>query len=263
MKKLAAILMTILLCLSLAACGSKDKSPAKEQPAPAAEEETEMDDSEDSDLGEDTEEDDSEAPAEFEIPVQTDFAPVEGISDKYVDFENRSFAYNGKVFRLGESTLKDLIDGGIPFDEDDLNNKDNNVNSNYETTPYRVDINYYTNMSFNFINITDAPQKEVDCLLSGVTYSYTFLPQPDYEADMNADITECILDAGEKVCLSFPATLTKEQLLESNSEGAEVDEYNRVEYSIDSEVYMGNSGYDFEFDEKTGLLKRVYISWLP
>ena len=37
---------------------------------------------------------------------------VEGVSDKYVDFDNMSFAYHGKLYTLGKSTLQDLIDDG-------------------------------------------------------------------------------------------------------------------------------------------------------
>lgn len=53
-----------------------------------------------------------------------------------------------------------------------------------------------------------------------------------------------------------------DQLLEKCSENAEVDG-KIVKYSVDSEVYMGSSGYTFEFDDTTGQLKEVRISWLP
>ena len=58
-------------------------------------------------------------------------------------------------------------------------------------------------------------------------------------------------------------TLTKEELLENNSNTTEEDQYNNVEYKVDSEVYMGDSGYKFEFDDKTNQLKEVNITWLP
>lgn len=80
---------------------------------------------------------------------------------------------------------------------------------------------------------------------------------------MNAEITESIFDAADIVCFSFPATLTKEQLLENSSEGAAQDEYNHVDYKISSEVYLGSSGYSFTFDQNTNQMKEVTISWLP
>lgn len=87
--------------------------------------------------------------------------------------------------------------------------------------------------------------------------------EPDYDAEMNAKITDCILDAANSVCFAFPATLTKEQLLENSSENAELGERNYVNYYIDSEVYMGSSGYHFEFNDTTNQLEEMSISWLP
>lgn len=54
----------------------------------------------------------------------------------------------------------------------------------------------------------------------------------------------------------------KDELLENSSENAEEDGKN-VKYMIESEVYMGDSGYEFEFNDVTGQLKEVRISWLP
>lgn len=259
MKKFATLLLTILLCLSFVACGNEKDATSEEQTTQATTEATEAETTTENTLTVES----SEVSTEFEIPVQSDFVTFEGLSDNYADLENRAFAYNGKVFKLGESTLKDLIDGGIPFDETELNNKGNNVNSNYETSSYTVEINDYTSMQFRFINITDEAKTEEECLLSYVRYYYLYVPQPDYDADLNTKITECMLDASKKVHFSFPATLTKEQLLENSSVGAEQDEYNNVSYTIDSEIYLGDSGYNFEFNKTTNQLEEMSIDWLP
>lgn len=271
MKKFATLLLAVLMGLSLVACSGGKKETLEEQSGEIVdeitdaltEEESEAEETFDSDLDDVMDEEESEASAEFEIPVQNDFVAVEGLGDKYVDFENRAFAYNGTVFKLGVNTLKDLIDAGIPFDEDDLNNKGNNLNSNYETSSYTVDINQYVTLQFRFINTTTEPMAEEDCLLSYVRMYYLYVPQPDYDASLNAEVTDCIFDAAKKVCFAFPLTLTKEQLLENSSEGAVQDDYNDVDYDIDSEVYMGDSGYSFEFDDDTNLMEEVTITWLP
>lgn len=275
MKKFTAYFLCLVLCLSLAACGNEKEEDSEEPSSQIKSEVNDTPDEEKNDMSEeesgaddssesDPAEESSEASATFEIPVQTDFVAVEGLSDKYVDFDNRAFAYDGKVFKLGESTLKDLIDGGIPFEENDLNNRGNNVNKNYQTGRYLVRINDYVSITFIFVNITTEPQKEEDCLLSDVRYSYLYVPQPDYDPDRNAEITECILDASKKFCFSFPATLTKEQLLENSSEGAELDDnFNGVKYNVKSEVYIGSSGYYFGFNKTTDQMKEVEIDWLP
>ena len=192
-----------------------------------------------------------------------EFTPVEGLSENYADLENRSFAYNGKVFTLGKNTLQDLIDGGIPFKESELNNTGNNVNKNYSSGTYTVEINDFVNMQFEFINTTETNITEAECLLQYVRWYSIYVLQPDYEDSLNEEITNNINDAANYVCFSFPLTLTKEQLLENNSDTTEITENNCVNYYIDSEVYMGTSGYHFEFNKNTDQLKEASISWLP
>lgn len=265
-KRMVAGIVAIMLSCSFVACGNEEAEVPEdlsEQMTEDWEMEVEVEDSTENDLSEEEADASSDVPTEFAIPVQENFVPVEGLSDNYADLDNRAFAYNGKVFKLGESTLKDLIDGGIPFNETELNNKGNNVNSNYETSRYTVEVNNRVSMQFEFINITEEPKTEEECLLSYVRCSYLYVPQPDYDAELNAEITEDILEAANIVGFSFPATLTKEQLLENNGEVTEQDEYNNVDYYIDSQVYMGNSGYHFEFNDTTNQLEEMSISWLP
>ncbi|MDO4304486.1 MAG: hypothetical protein Q4D94_11275, partial [Bacillota bacterium] len=143
-KEMLAGLIVLMMSFSLAACGNEEKDAAEGAPEQMTEEtetaeETEAPEETDAaQTGSSSEgeagEEGSEASTEFTIPIQENFTPVAGLSDNYADLENRSFAYNGKLFTLGTSTLQDLIDGGIPFEENDLNNKGNNVNKNYETS---------------------------------------------------------------------------------------------------------------------------------
>lgn len=211
-----------------------------------------------------TETSDKESSQTADVTAEPEpFTPVAGLSEDYADLEKRCFAYKGQIFILGESTLQDLIDGGIPFDESDLNNSGNNVNKNYETSRYRARINDYVSLQFTFINTTGNNISEAECLLHSVRWYSLYVPQPDYEDSMNEEITALISDAQDQVCFSFPLTLTKEQLLENNGNATEIDEYNNVEYQIHSEVYMGQSGYRFTFNKVTNQLEQVTISWLP
>lgn len=285
-KRMLAGLIIIMISFSMAACSKEEKDASEgvseqitEETETAGEtdeaetveeaetteetEATEAGSSPEQDTDRETEEASGEAATEFAIPVQENFTPVEGLSGNYADLENRSFAYNGKLFTLGTSTLQDLIDGGIPFEENDLNNKGNNVNKNYETSTYTARINDYVTMQFRFINTTGDSMTEAECPLSYARIYYLYVPQPDYDAEMNAEIAENILDAANTVCFSFPVTLTKEQLLENNSEYTELGERNYVNYYIDSEIYMGSSGYHFKFNATTNQLEEMSISWLP
>lgn len=271
MKKAALTLIMAAAICGLTACGGSAKETEREESMETENRETAENEAiviteDETTMPEDTavpESDEEPAEETVAVTVPEEFTPVAGLSEKYADLENRSFAYKGQIFTLGESTFQDLIDGGIPFDENALNNVSNNVNSNYETERYSVDINEYVGMQFTFINTTQSNIPEAECLLSHVRWYLLFVPQPDYDDSMNEKITSLINDAANYVCFSFPLTLTKEQLLENNGDATEIDEYNNVEYRVDSEVYMGDSGYSFKFDKNTNQLKDLTISWLP
>lgn len=256
-KMMIAGLITLVMGISMIGCGNGDKSAEE---TVTTEQMTETDDysyedaTDDDDVGKES--------TEFTMPVYEDFTLESGLSESYADLDNRAFVYNGKKFTLGKSTLKDLIDGGIPFEENSVNNSGNNVNKNYETDRYTARINDYVTMQFMFGNFTDSEQKAEDCVLTYIRYSHLYVPHPDYEASMNAEISEMMLDGAKQVNFSFPTTITKDQLLEKCDENAEEDG-KVVKYTVDSEVYMGSSGYTFEFDDTTGQLKEVTISWLP
>lgn len=263
-KMLLAGLITVGMGISLVGCGS-DNNSTKEAVTTEQVTETQTEDIEDVDddsYADDTEEDSTEASTEFTIPVDEDFTLAPGLSESYVDFDNRAFVYNGTKFTLGESTLKELIDADIPFGQNDINNSGNNVNKNYETDTYTADINDYVTMQFKFANFTDGEQKAEDCVLSYVRFIHHFVPQPDYDADMNKEISEAMLDAAGQVSFSFPTTITRDELLANSSENAE-EKGERVSYQKDSEVYMGSSGYSFEFNDVTGQLVEFSITWLP
>lgn len=271
MKKAGLTLIMIAAICGLTACTGNGNETEREETiatensgtsdyeaAPITEEETTVPETEAV-----IESDEEPAEETFTVNEPEEFTPVAGLSENYADLENRCFAYKGQIFTLGESTLQDLIDGGIPFDENALNNVNNNVNSNYETDRYSVEINDYVGLQFTFINTTETNIPESECLLRLVRWYSLSVPQPDYEDSMNEEIAALINDAANYVCFSFPLTLTKEQLLENNGNATEIDEYNNVEYRIDSEVYMGDSGYSFKFNKNTDQLKDLTISWLP
>ncbi len=261
MKKLTLII-AVAMFMSFTGCGSSSES------SKTAENETEQTTIVETTESETETETEAETSAESdESSVLTaelkEFTPVEGLSKNYADLEKRCFAYNGKIYTLGENTLQDLVDDGIPFEKNELNNIGNNVNKNYETARYTARINDFVTMQFTFINTTDTNITEAECLLCNVRLYTLYVPQSDYEDSMNESIINNLNDASDHVCFSFPLTLTKDQLLENNGDATEITDTNYVKYLVDSEVYMGSSGYTFEFDKTTNQFKEVNISWLP
>lgn len=265
-SKLTALLLVLVMAASLTACNrnkvetnqknDEDQSMDLETKSPNNQE-SEPQDSQEPEVSPDV----AATPEEPE-----EFVPVAGLSEDYADLDKRCFAYDGKIYTLGESTLQDMIDGGVPFDETELNNKDNNINNNYETSRYSITLNQYTNMQFSFLNTTGKNQTEKDCVLSLVRWYSIYVPHEGSDAyeSLNEDIKACISDAAKHVCFSFPLTLTKEQLLENNSAVvAETDGMNKVTLMVDSEEYMAESGYSFKFDKDTNQLEDVTITWVP
>lgn len=266
MKKILLAALAAAL-LGLSACGPAAASSTASEVLSASEEETPSASSEEA-VPESSEEE-TEVPSEEDaglseaLAVPEEFVPAAGLSETFADLEHRSFAYDGKVYTLGETTLQDLIDGGLPFEKSDLNNSGNNVNRNYETGRYNAPINDYNSLPFVFLNTTDGSLTEKECLLSSVRWYTLYVPHEDYQDSLNQEILENLADCGKHVGFSFPLTLTTEQLLANSPDPTEQDEYGNVKYTVDSDVYMGSSGYTFKFNKDTSQLEQVSVTWLP
>ena len=271
-KKLLAIALVAMM--GMTACGKSDskeegKSDKKTETTTEAETTTEEETTEAETT---TEEETTEAETTTEKAAEekdkedkkADSKPVEGLSEKYADLDNRSFAYNGKVFTVGVNTLQDLVDASVPFKENDAANFDNNVNKNHSTASYTIDVSHYTHLQFEFGNYTDGNLKEKECVLSSARWYTIYTPHSDYEEDRNADIIADLEEAAEIVNFSFPITLKKDELLANSPEPTEEkDSMNSVLYKVDSTVFYGSSGYDFQFEKDNDQLRDVYITWLP
>lgn len=190
---------------------------------------------------EDTEEDTEEAKKSTEAP-----APVDGLSSTYADLDNRSFAINGKVYTLGVTTLQDMIDDGVPFDEDDIANVNNNLNGNSSSQGFKIVLGDYYNAQVYAGNFTEDNKTIAEC--------------PICEIYLPVDLEE----SNDILQFAFPLNITEDDLIANSGEPTDKSEYsdgdyqsNTYEYKKDSEQYYGDSGYQFEF--VNGELRYVYI----
>ncbi|WP_049962629.1 hypothetical protein [Ruminococcus sp. HUN007] len=192
-----------------------------------------------------------------------DISPVEGFSSTYADLDNRCFAYKGKLFKLGEATFQDLIDAGVPFKKDDVANADNNLSKNRETSWYTADITQYTHLQFTFGNFTDDNIKEKDAVLDYVRWYSIYTPRASFDAERNADIEADIAESAKSVSFAFPLTLKKADLFANSGTPTKDGGNFSIEYKKESEKYIGNKGYTFQFDNESEQMSEVSISWLP
>ncbi len=170
---------------------------------------------------------------------------------KWVNFDDMCFYVNGIKYTLGQTTLQEMIDDGVPFDESDLANAGNNLNPNYESSGFsiKLDDKYYS-AQVMVLNDTDSGKPMSECVIDEI-----YLP-------VNQDIEQDILS------FDFPLSITVEELFANSGETDDVYNYEgenyskfTYTYSQESEKYFSDREYKFEF--LNGELQYVTIEWLP
>ena len=112
----------------------------------------------------------------------------------WADFDNMSFKINGKTYTLGKTTLQEMIDDGVPFDENDLANAGNNINPRYESSSFEIKLGERSFAQVRVLNDSSDNKKASECFIDNV-----YMPIYDEPQD--------ILE------FNFPLTMTQEELL--------------------------------------------------
>ena len=257
MKKKAVTLLLASMCLGMLATGCGTSASTKDTKTTvateaSAETETEVE-TEQPDEVEATEiviETETEAVDESTETADTKSAETATIGGSYVDFDNMQFAINGKTYTLGQTTLQELIDDGVPFNEDDITNASNNLNKNSQSSGFRITLGNYWSGQVYVFNDSDAGKTASECYISEV-----YLP-------MHIGETQNVMS------FAFPVDMTLDELLANESDPTDNRTYegeshttDTVEYKKDSTKYYGQYGYKFEFLD--GNLQYITIDYLP
>lgn len=194
-----------------------------------------------------------EVKPEVEVEVEPEIEPETGsvLSGNWIDYDDIHFYVNGTKFTLGESTLQDMIDAGVPFEEEDLENANNNVKANYETDTFNIVIGEYWSANACFGNFTESGKAAKDCVICYLSF-YT-------RDDEKQNI----------VTFDFPDDLTETELLTNAGEPTDLREYSDdpkyvskyYEYQKESENYYSSYGYEFYF--MNGVLKDITLDYVP
>ncbi len=175
------------------------------------------------------------------------------VTGDIINFDKMSFMISGYECVLGETTLQDLIDAGVPFDEDSIANAGNNLNANY-TMDFSVELGEYWNASIYVMNDTEEGKPANECFVCEL-----YLP-------VHEDETQDVLS------FNFPLDITPEELVAAAGEPDEKDHYesddadsdyysDSYEWTKESERYYGDSSYEFEYVK--GELRYLYIEYTP
>ena len=273
MRKLITLVGVLCLAAALTACGSKSaEAPAEPEPEveeaeveEEPEEEPEAEPEEPADGGsfaaaEETEEEPEaepepepaeEAPEAETLEEGPAAAPVAGTGEAYVNFDRLHFFINGKEYVLGETTLQQMIDDGVPFDENDIANAGNNLNNNYQSAGFRINLGEYWSAQVYVLNDSGDNKVTSECYINEI-----YLPN-------KPDQTQNILS------FDFPLNMTKEELVANAGEPDDTYHYDgdngfytdKYTYSKESEKYFGSSDFTFEFTKDE--LTYITIDYTP
>ncbi len=168
----------------------------------------------------------------------------------YVNFDEMNFYVNGKKFTLGKTTLQEMIDAGVPFDSEDLQNANNNVKSNSESDCFKIMIGDYYYARVYFMNDTEDGKAAKDCFVHEISFRYD--------------------DPQDVVTFDFPFDITMDSLKANSGEPNEEpfhydgdgDYYSdTLKYTKESERYYNKSVYEFDFVR--GEFDSIRMTYIP
>ena len=146
------------------------------------------------------------APAE---PEKEEFKLAEGLSEKYVDFDNMAIEYNGHIFRLGEATVQDFLDAGVELVTDD--DLEDDYVADHETVDAHVNITGSISAKLSFDRWHGHTARE--CVLN--YFSVVLLNYPGERITYGTNYGEGMVHS------NIPLRLKKNELIENSGEPAE------------------------------------------
>ena len=176
--------------------------------------------------------------------------PVDPSGKTYVNFDEMNFYVNGQKFTLGKTTLQEMIDAGVPFDPEDLQNAGNNVKSNSESDCFKIMIGDYYYARVYFMNDTEDGKAAKDCFAHEISFRYE--------------------DPQDVVTFDFPFDITMDSLKANSGEPSEDpfhydgdgDYYSdTLKYTKESERYFNDSVYEFDFVR--GEFDSIRMTYIP
>lgn len=168
----------------------------------------------------------------------------------FIDYDNRKLMINGHTYTLGKTTLQEMIDDGVVFD-DDFAYRANNIVDADKSDSGTIVLGDNWNAYVHFSNFEENTTKTLkDCVLSAVYFTVKEdQEQKIIEFPFSLKMTENKL----KKAAGKPTYTSKNKF--------DDQKIKRYEYKTKSKSHYMDSGYSFEF--VNGKLKYIVMDWTP
>ena len=257
-KKITALLLASVMVFSLAACnmnGKRDRDDDEDR-IERTEEETEKTEEETTEETTTEKETTEETTTTTESETEATEAKREEFSGKVVDFNDMHFFVNGKKYTLGKSTLQEMIDDGVPFEESDLKKVDQKIKKNQRqlTGGFRIRLDKFWSALVYVMNVDEGEKTLAECVIYRIS-----VPSLDQGYKNEANLT-----------FDFPLNITMDELVKNAGEPAEgnkkhndYDNYHTdtFSYKQKSKKFLGSKA--FNFDYKNDVLNKVELDYIP
>ena len=176
---------------------------------------------------------------------------VHGVGNVAVHPNSRSKGY---MKDLLYQAVQDMIDSGVvPFRASDLEDANNNLKKNSQSSYFRIDLGDYWSAQVYVLNDTDEGKPISQCYINEI-----YLPN---KPEQTQDILK----------FDFPLNMTMEELV-ANAGEPEADNYRHYDgdngyysdtykYTKPSTKYYASSYFSFEFTK--GQLNYIYMQYMP
>ena len=259
-KKIIAVLLAFCMVLSIAACNKSSKRSDDDDDDETIEETEDDETSDTSETSESTEKTERTEKSE-ETTESTTAEPTATSAEraqfvgKVVDFDDMHFFVNGKKYTLGQVTLQEMIDDGVPFDESDLKYKDEMLKKNSQSfNGFGITLDKFWSAQVYVMNLSDSEKPMKDCTIYRI-----YLPSLDSGYQNGANLS-----------FDFPLDITMAELEATagkpddgvqhydGDNGYYTDTYT---YKKKSEQYLGSKEFEFEF--KKGVIYKIALDYIP
>ena len=259
-KKITALLLASAMVFSLASCnmpGKRDRDDDDERIERTEDEETKKTTEETTTEKETEEETTTTTESETEATTEeTTEAKREEFSGKVVDFDDMHFFVNGKKYTLGKTTLQQMIDDGVPFNESDLKKLDQKIKKNQRqlTGGFKIELDKFWSALVYVMNVDDDEKTLAECVIYRIS-----VPSLDQKYENKANLT-----------FDFPLNMTMDELVKAagEPEGSNKSHYDGEKYYTDtysykqkSKKFLGSKAFTFEF--KNDVLYKVELDYIP